>query len=227
MNISSHWSSCGTDAHVIRRLMSYVSLRVRCKQYEYFIQLIRPGKNDSILDVGVSPNMRLHDTNFFEKQYPYKKRVTIASIENCQHIEKQFGLKRFVRIREDGKIPVADHSFDCVVSWATLEHTGNRISQYTFLQELCRVGKHVFVTTPDRLAIYEPHTTFFFLHWLPLPLFRRVARFLGKPFWAQEKNLNPLTFHEAQELAGRLGLTVMQWKICGVLPSHLIFYRQV
>lgn len=225
MSRTDDWSSRGgTDATLLRRLMSRFSLFVREKQFAWFEQNVSFTANESVLDVGISTDESLPDTNFFEKRYPYPGNITIASVEDCKHLVHRYNVKSFVQISEKSPLPFADESFDIVVSWATVEHAGSRDQQEYFLRELLRVGKKVFVTTPDRLSIYEPHTTVFFLHYLPQRWFRAIAKKMGKHFWAQEKHLNILSFYDLRRMLYNTPITVERFKLFGIIPSHIIMY---
>ncbi len=59
---------------------------------------------------------------------------------------------------------------------AVLEHVGTRDDQLLFLREVRRVGRRVFLTTPNRHFPVEVHTRTPLLHWLPKPVFERYLR---------------------------------------------------
>ena len=113
-----------------------------------------------------------------------------------------------------------------MVSWATLEHVGSYKQQEDFINELLRVGKEVFITTPYRGTFYEPHSGFFFLHWLPLNLFRKICSFTGKQFWADEGNLNPLYVRDILKMKLDSKINIKVYKMFKIIPSHLIIYKQ-
>jgi hypothetical protein len=204
--------------------MSNFSRYVRNKHYDLFVQFINPQKTDKIIDIGVSPDETLPDTNFFESLYPYKKKLSIASVENCIELVSKYGLKTFYPINADKKLPFKDNQFDIVVSFATLEHVGDVQKQRRFLNELFRIGKKVFITTPDRAALYEPHTATFFLHWLPPALFRRIVYLMGKKFWSQEDHLHILSYRELKGMVPLPYVYVERYKLFSVFYSHLIIH---
>ncbi len=69
-----------------------------------------------------------------------------------------------------------------------LEHVGGEAAQRSFLAELFRVGRRVFVTVPNRLFPVEHHTAIPLAHWSDR-LFPPVCRALGKPDWGRAENL--------------------------------------
>jgi hypothetical protein len=205
----------------VKHLLSHLSLRVRQDQLKIMISTLKPNKKTRVLDVGISPNEELVDTNYFEKNYPFPEKITAVSIEDCSNLKKEYPQIKILKIKPNQKLPFKDNQFDLVVSWATLEHVGDYQDQAYFLKELSRVGQKIFVTTPYRGSPYEPHTGIPFLQWLPLPLFRKVCSLLGKEFWTTPKNLNPLWLKDVKNmLSSRINIRV--YKTFGFVPSHLI-----
>jgi Methyltransferase domain len=168
-----------------------VSLSVRRRQLERLVELCRIGKDTSVLDVGVTHDERA-DSNFMEKLYPYPHRLVAVGMEDISAIAHLRGGLKVVRA--DGtRLPFADRSFDLVTCFATVEHAGPRASQRALLGELCRVGRQVCVTTPNRWYPFEFHTLLPLLHWLPPAMFRAILSWGGREFFAREENLNLLS----------------------------------
>ena len=74
------------------------------------------------------------------------------------------------------------------ISNAVIEHVGGRDRQRALVREALRVGRSVFVTTPNRWFPVELHTRLPLVHWLPDALSHRVYRALGMGF-ATENHL--------------------------------------
>ena len=81
-----------------------------------------------------------------------------------------------------------DGAFDVVYSNAVIEHVGGRERQRRFVREALRVGRRVFLTTPNRWFPVEVHTRLPLVHWLPDDLADRAYDLAGKP-WAKENHL--------------------------------------
>jgi len=224
MSKKDNWSQDPENKTTLTlRLMANLSLRTREKQFQIFKKLLRPNSTSKVLDVGISANEALKDTNFFERRYSYPENLTAASIEDCQHLKKVYPKITFKKINVGEKFPFKNDSFDVVVSWATLEHVGERKKQKFFLNELFRVGKKVFITTPDKACFYEPHLGLPFIHWLPDKYFRLTCRLLGKKFWADINNLNPLTKADLKRIVPKeKNVKILRDKIFGFIPSHFI-----
>ena len=63
----------------------------------------------------------------------------------------------YVQIAGGQALPFADSAFDILTSNAALERVGSLEDQRSFLLELLRVGKKIFVTVPNRLFTVEHH----------------------------------------------------------------------
>ena len=85
-------------------------------------------------------------------------------------------------------MPFADGAFDVVYSNAVIEHVGGRERQEAFVREALRVGRRVFVTTPNRWFPIEVHTRLPLVHWLPEGPAGRAYDLAGKS-WARENRL--------------------------------------
>lgn len=179
------------SGHRLRRMFTPFSVGVRRKFYERFQAAISPGADDSILDIGVTPDLSTEDSNYFERWYPYTSRITATSIEDASCLETVFpGLSFF---RTDGaRLPFDDDQFDVAFSSAVIEHAGTNEQQREFVAEMLRVSKRFFITTPNRWFPLELHTVLPLLHWLPQRAHQWVIRRLGHGQWATTETLNLL-----------------------------------
>jgi hypothetical protein len=184
----------------LRSLASRIALHVRRGIYARFVALAGTEPGRRLLDLGVTPDTSLPDSNFLERWYPYCRDITMASIEDCSAIEAVFPGTQLVRIQPDQALPFPDAYFDVGFCSAVLEHVGGAAQQRFLVQELLRTCRSVFLTTPDRAFPIEVHTFLPVLHWLPKRLHRRLLRWLGHSFWAAEDNLNLLTRRELAQL---------------------------
>lgn len=190
------------------KVKTYFSLRARKRMYDIFMRNMQPGCDDSILDLGATPDTVLSDSNFFEKLYPYKENITVASIEDCSSLVETFGLKAFVFNKPGERLPFADRQFDILFCSAVLEHVGTREDQIFFLRECQRVAKKVFLSTPNRYFPLEMHTFIPFLHWLPWKLFQKIVLVTKGPFWADIRNLDLISIRDARNMTKGLPIRV-------------------
>jgi SAM-dependent methyltransferase len=84
----------------------------------------------------------------------------------------------------DGRtLPFEAESFDIVISNHVIEHVGDRSRQASHVTELCRVlrpGGYIYLATPSRWQIVEPHFSLPFLSWIPRRWRDSYVRIAGK-----------------------------------------------
>ena len=164
---------------MLRRVASQVSLRSRERKLRLFFDLLAPGPQTTIVDVGVTdaPFGGGSSDNFFEAMYPWPDRITAVGNTELDRFIAAF--PQVHAVRADGReLPFEDGAFDIGFSNAVVEHVaGGREGQRQFVHELCRVAKRVFITTPNRYFPLEVHTLLPLVHWLPAAARERVIPF--------------------------------------------------
>ena len=210
-------------AHPLRKLASKISFHVRRQIFASFMEILRPTALSRVLDVGVTPDRTLPESNFLESLYPYKDHLVVTSIEDASHLEQEYPGIRFVRT-EKLDLPFADKSFDIVFCSAVLEHVGDYDQQKLFVAELFRVSERFFIITPNRHFPMEVHTLIPFLHWLPLSSYRAILRALGMEFWSRSENLNLLTPRSLKKIIAAAQCARIKNMFLLGFPSNLIAY---
>ena len=94
-----------------------------------------------------------------------------------------------------------EFSSDLVLSSATIEHVGSTLNQEKMIKNIIKLTKKIFIiTTPNKFYPIELHTKIPVIHWLPKSIYRRILKFLGLSFYADENNLNLLTVNELKKM---------------------------
>lgn len=209
------------------RIKSRFSLGARRRMYRIFESELRPGPADTVLDIGVTPDQTMADSNAFEQFYPYTDRITATSIEDASGLEKKFPGLTFVQTNS-ATLPFADREFDLAYSSAVLEHVGDRTAQETFVREVVRVSGAFFIAVPNRWFPLELHTMLPFLHWLPRRVHRAILTRLGKDFWAQEENLNLMGARELRSMfpAG-VEVSIRRHRVLGMTSNLMAYGRRL
>jgi len=177
--------------------------------------------------VGVTNDDTHPESNFFEQWYPHKEQLTCVGTEDGSHLERKYPGIRFRQVLGGEALPFSNQEFDIVFSNAVLEHVGSFARQQFFIHELCRVGRSVFVTTPNRWFPVEHHTGLPLLHYLPKDMHRPVLRrFESYRYWSHEENLNALTLDELRRCfpTGQKPHAFYSGIGIGMLRSNLIAY---
>lgn len=172
-----------------------ISLRSRRRKLRLLLDELKPTADTTVLDVGVDEvslgdaggegGCRTH--NFLEEHYPWPARITALGLHDGAYFRARYPSIPYVQ--GDGTaLPFADGAFDIVASNAVVEHVGAREVQAAFVREALRVGRRVFLTTPNRWFPIEVHTKLPLVHWLPDPVAHRVYALTGQA-WARENHL--------------------------------------
>jgi Methyltransferase domain len=210
-----------SSQHPLRRAVTEVAWRARRKMFQHFMDIFQPTPEMTVLDVGVTPDRVLKDSNFFERLYPYPARLTASSIEDASFLEQDYPGLTFVKTT-GVQLPFADGKFDLVFCSAVVEHVGTAADQQSFVAELARVGKACYVTTPNRWFPIEVHTFLPLIHWLPQHRHQSILRRIGKPFWADTANLNLLSAHTlAERFPATARVDIVKRRLLG-MTSNLV-----
>ena len=169
----------------------------RRKRVRDFLRWMAVSDRTTIIDVGGTPFVwRLTDVD---------PSVTIVNLKAAWPIE---GSR--VVLASGLALPFRDRSFDVCFSNSVIEHVGDAQARAGFAREVRRVAKGYWVQTPNRHFPLETQFVCLFLHWLPLPVTRRLIShfslwgWLTNPSQADvDKGLRTLTLldeYEMQEL---------------------------
>jgi len=177
------------------RLVDAVSLRSRKRKLRLLLEELRPTPETTVLDVGADARSfgegaGCGTLNFLEEMYPWPERITALGLHDGEGFRARYPSIRYVQ-GDACALPFEDGEFDIVFSNAVIEHVGGRERQRALVSEALRVGRRVFVTTPNRWFPVEVHTRLPFVHWLPDRLSHPVYRALGKGFAAENDLLTP------------------------------------
>ena len=165
-------------------LVNAVSLRSRRRKLRLFLDELQPTADTTVLDVGADElgfgeGDGCATLNFFEELYPWPGRITALGLHEGAGFRSRYPHVRYVQ-GDALALPFADGEFDVVFSNAVLEHVGGREQQRRFVSEALRVGRRVFLTTPNRRFPIEVHTRLPLVHWLPERAANAVYGALGK-----------------------------------------------
>lgn len=198
------------------RLTDAISLRSRQRKLRLFLDEMQPTGETTVLDVGADElafgeGGGCGTLNFFEELYPWPDRVTALGLHDGTGFRERYPAIRYVQ-GDACALPFADGEFEVVFSNAVIEHVGGRERQRRLVLEALRVGRRVFLTTPNRRFPVEVHTRLPFVHWLPDGVAHRAYDLARKGFAKELDLLSPGTL--ASLFPGRvrvvnLGLTLV------------------
>lgn len=162
------WNTC-TES-----ILSRVTSCFRRQRVELFVKTLRLGPQDTVLDLGSE------DGSYLATYYPYPKNIVLADVEEAPMKEgvRRYGLRGYVLLPQDGRIPIVDGAFDAVWCNSVIEHVTldrdalasvsheefcrrSDAHQKRFAVEVARVARQYFVQTPCVHFPLESHS------WLP------------------------------------------------------------
>ncbi len=180
---------------IFQKLKNWAMQESRTQKLEHFYSLC--DKKSSILDVGVSNNEYNDSINLFLRNFRLNSnQYTGLAVQSMDGIRKKYPNKKFVE-SPGGIFPFAKNEFDWVFSNAVIEHVGSSENQLVFLDEMLRVGKNVFFTTPNKWFPIESHTNVFLRHWFDDSFYKWCK--INRPFWSVE-NLILLGANDLNEI---------------------------
>ena len=134
----------------------------------------------------------------------------------------------------DGRsLPYADGEFEIAYSSSVIEHLNQWEDQERFARELRRVGRSIYVQTPNRWFPIEPHFGGLFAHWLPAPLRRVLMPWLSVRGWLHSadgidnrellEEVRLLSFREMQALFA--DCEIVRERFLGLTKSFIAIRR--
>ncbi len=152
------------------RIAGPLAQRARAKRRRMYVELMDPSEAEQVLDVGCG------SVGLATLGVP--GRVTGFDRDD----RPGYPGDRFVQ-GDARDLPFADGEFAIAYSNSLIEHLP-AADRERAASELARVGRRLFVQTPNRWFPIEPHALLPLVHWLPRSLGRRLWKLgvTGEPF---------------------------------------------
>ena len=171
--------------------------------------------NDTILDLQIHDALDIGTTSDDKNASSNIIIKNIKNIDNFKCISDQivssdfFNKKLKKSITEEfSEKELYEFSSDLVISNATIEHVGGELKQKKMIENIIRLTKKIFIiTTPNRFYPIELHTKIPLIHWFPKSTYRKILKFLGLSFYANEENLNLLSANELKKMLDNQKIT--------------------
>ena len=181
------------------RLGSSLAGRARARRHRQFVELVRPGPDMPIVDLGCG--------TLGLRAFAPELDVTGVDVRDRPDYPGPF-----VRADVTRPLPFADGAFDLAYSNSLVEHLAPADRQ-AFAAELRRVARGWWVQTPAYGFPIEPHALLPFAHWLPVGVRRRYWR-LGVAPWEEIALLRRrelVALFGEPVIAERIGPLVKSW----------------
>ena len=159
------------------------------------------------LDIGTTSDDKNASSNIVIKNI---KNIDKFKCISDQMVNSDFFNKKLKKsiTEEFSENELHEFSSDLVISNATIEHVGGELKQKKMIENIIKLTKKIFIiTTPNRFYPIELHTKIPLIHWLPKSTYRKILKFLGLSFYANEENLNLLSANELKKILNNQKIT--------------------
>ncbi|KPQ36169.1 MAG: Methyltransferase domain [Phormidesmis priestleyi Ana] len=142
----------------------------RRKRLAELLRIYPDLENYSVLDVGGRPFI----WELLKEHYNIVPKKLVLLNTPSENLLCESG-DYTVKIADGCNLPYENQSFDLVFSNSVLEHVGRKNEMVQFSQECERVGKKIYIQTPNRWFPVDAHLGVAFIHWLPRPLYKKLC----------------------------------------------------
>ena len=159
------------------------------------------------LDIGTTSDDKNASSNIVIKNI---KNIDKFKCISDQMVNSNFFNKKLKKsiTEEFSENELYEFSSDLVISNATIEHVGGELKQKKMIENIIKLTKKIFIiTTPNRFYPIELHTKIPLIHWFPKSTYRKILKFLGLSFYANEENLNLLSADELKKMLNNQKIT--------------------
>ncbi len=195
----------------------------------WFLDQMQLSEQVQILDVGGR-------VSFWNELSQKVKLLDIVNVEGDRSSLTPIVSRPWMRIGYGNALDLdfKDKSYDLVFSNSVIEHVQTWENQVKFAKEADRVGKALWVQTPAREFFIEPHYIAPFIHWVPIPLRRKLVRWVTIWGWMERPSqqrvdeviaeIRLLSFKEFQSLFP--GCEILRESFLGIFTKSYIAVRR-
>lgn len=152
--------------HIIYPIMTYFRRRRLAELLKVYPNL----DTYSVLDVGGRPFL----WDLLKSEYGIKpKYLVLLNTPSENTIVPSADYK--IKIADGRRLPYENKSFDLVFSNSVIEHVGDSADMARFASECDRVGRGLYIQTPNRWFPLEAHFGAAFIHWLPRAWYQKLS----------------------------------------------------
>lgn len=213
----------------ILSIFRVISPIFRRKRMAWFLDQMQLSEQVRILDVGGR-------VDFWNELNQNVKRLDIVNVEGDRSSLTPVESRPWMRVGYGNALDLnfEDRAYDLVFSNSVIEHVQTWENQVLFAKEAARVGKALWVQTPAREFFIEPHYIAPFIHWVPIPLRRKIVRWFTIWGWIERPSqqrvdeviaeIRLLSFDEFQSLFP--GCQILRERFLGIFTKSYIAVRR-
>jgi SAM-dependent methyltransferase len=143
------------------------------------------GDRKKILDIGTG-------AGYIPHYLAQKHLVTSVDVVDERIEKSDYKYKKV----DSANLPFEDEAFDIVISNQVIEHIPDQRVHVSEISRVTKRGGYIYLATPNRYWIRDPHTKLFGINWLPRPLANYYSTIFRKGAW----DVFPLTYWELRDM---------------------------
>jgi ubiquinone/menaquinone biosynthesis C-methylase UbiE len=148
-------------------------------------------KDSKILDIGTGSG-----------DIPAELSLVSTEVYSIDIVDERKIKKGYTFIKtKDESLPYADNSFDVVITNHVIEHTPNQDKHTKEVMRVLKTGGHVYIATPNKWWLTDPHYKIPFISWLPRGLSSKYLKVIQKKEW----DIYPLSSRQLKKKFRKLG----------------------
>lgn len=156
---------------------------------------VKPLKGGRVLDIGTGSGYIAHALS------KKARKVDSVDIVDDRLIKDGYSQK----IVQDENLPFSDKLFDFVVTNQVLEHVPDHAKHLSEIRRVLKDDGVVYLATPNKWWITDPHYKLPFISWLPRPVASEYLRLTKKRKW----DIYSVSLHKLNKLAKNEGFKVV------------------
>jgi len=221
--------------NTLKRRQYRFSLQSRQKKFDLFWALMKPNSGERVLNIGATPpHLGLALTGeqtdgCFEQpeQDPRWGSLEVVGINLDHENSRQYGAfyqraNRTAVTADACRLPFRDEAFDIVFSNAVIEHVPGAL-QKRMADEIMRVGRSWFITTPNFWYPIEMHHKLPLFQYLPRSLQRNLqVRFHT---WPESETISLLSARQFKRLFP--GSELLKVRVTFWPETLIVFHRDL
>lgn len=145
-------------------------------------------KQATVLDIGTGAGHIAYGLT------SHAKRIFSVDVTDEREEKKGYSFKKV----RDESLPFKDNSMDVIISNHVIEHVRDQEKHIDEMVRVLKSGGVIYLATPNKYWITDPHYRLFFVSWLPRKIARAYVRLIRDKSW----DVYPVSYGKIKSYAG-------------------------
>lgn len=150
------------------------SSRIRkAQKIQAIVEHSKDLSKSKVLDIGTGSGHIAHELA--------KRAKKVVSVDLVDERKEKSGYE--FHVVKDESLPFDDETFDVVVTNHVVEHTPNQKKHLTEVYRVLKPGGVIYLATPNKLWLTDPHYKLPFISWMPRPVSSQYLNIMQRAKW--------------------------------------------